>query len=939
MLAPFLFVVLASAALALFVLMVGAYLVLSRDLVDPTELERITFNQESLIYDRTGKVELARFGAVRRDVVTFDQIPDFLLDATTAIEDKSFWTNTGFDPAGIAAAALDTLRGRSRGGSTITQQLVRQRLLDEELVQDPDRRAERKLTEIIQSVRLTQAYPGEEGKRRVITAYLNQNFYGSNSYGVKAAARTYFGVEDLQDLTLAQAAILAALPQSPSEYDLTRGAVEECLEPGETAEGEPTCAKAQLVVPEDAPIVERRNQVLNLMEQGRTPLSGDRFSARDFDAAREEPVVLSPQTARRWLAPHFVWAVQGELATTLCGEEATTCPELEAGGLRVTSTLDMRLQEIADRWVKAAVILPKHRNPEAYAKRIGVSFQPWMENLADKELNNGALVALDYQTGEVLAYVGSADYDGKPRPAFQPKFDVLSQGWRQAGSAFKPVTYATGIDTGRVTAASMLMDVVTDFGGGYTPTDADELERGPVRARSALQFSLNIPAIKVLAVTGVEEVARRGEAMGLRFRSDAAGAGLSLTLGTQETRPIDLTTAYGTLANSGQYVPHTRILRVTDQGGQDVVPPYQPPTAEPVVSPQAAYLVTDILAGNTDPRVNPYWGRFMLSEGEARRPATLKTGTNNDAKDLNVYGYIAPPTEEGREAGEHALVVGAWNGNSDNSLVSTPDHPVFSIDVTTHVWQGFMQQATKGWTVNDFARPDRITERRVDPWTGLLAREGGPSVVELFVAGTEPTPVAFAPGEGGCAVNEGVLRVAGFEDHHPTWLEADREWLRRARRGPGVAGGPEDTRTSYFYNFEFRPYGASWGALVSRRADGGAGGGSPASPGASPTDPCATPSPSPECPSPGVSASLTPDPATTTCPSPSPTETPSPSPTETLAPLPTEVPTLPPVPTEAPTLPPPPEPTPTLPVETPTTEPSVDASAPAGAEAPSELPP
>ena len=153
----------------------------------------ITPIEESIIYDRTGKIELARFGDERREVVTYEEIPPILLDATTAIEDKTFWDNAGFDPLAIISAGLDSLRGNSRGASTITQQLVRARLLPDDLVQDPNRTVERKLKEIIQSIRVTQAFSGEDGKQKIITAYLNQNYYGNQSYGVKAAVESYFG--------------------------------------------------------------------------------------------------------------------------------------------------------------------------------------------------------------------------------------------------------------------------------------------------------------------------------------------------------------------------------------------------------------------------------------------------------------------------------------------------------------------------------------------------------------------------------------------------------------------------------------------------------------------------------------------------------------------------------------------------------------------------
>src|SRR4029079_8053140 len=167
----------------------------SAGLKPPSELTNYVLPQETIVYDRTGKIELARFGDAKREVVTFDEVPKVLLDATTAVEDKTFWENAGFDPVATASAAIDSLRGSSRGASTITQQLVRARLLDPALVQDPHRTAERKLKEIIQSIRVTQAFPGEKGKQQIITAYLNQNYYANQSYGVKAAAQTYFGVD------------------------------------------------------------------------------------------------------------------------------------------------------------------------------------------------------------------------------------------------------------------------------------------------------------------------------------------------------------------------------------------------------------------------------------------------------------------------------------------------------------------------------------------------------------------------------------------------------------------------------------------------------------------------------------------------------------------------------------------------------------------------
>jgi membrane peptidoglycan carboxypeptidase len=222
-----------------------------------------------------------------------------------------------------------------------------------------------------------------------------------------------------------------------------------------------------------------------------------------------------------------VWQVRRELAARLC-PEAETCPVLERGGLKVVSTLDLELQAIAEKWVKAATIVPHAKNPRSAARALGLTYEPWMRNLQNKTLRNGALVAMDYQTGDLVAYVGSADATAtRATKRFQPRFDVIADGWRQPGSTFKPIVYATGIDTRQITAASMFMDVVTDFGGGYTPTDADNLERGPVRVRDALRFSLNIPAVKATSVIGNDQVQSTAEAM-IQFRDAVEPAVVAL---------------------------------------------------------------------------------------------------------------------------------------------------------------------------------------------------------------------------------------------------------------------------------------------------------------------------------------------------------------------------------------------------------------------------
>jgi peptidoglycan glycosyltransferase len=890
----------AILAILLSIGVVGAFSRYTTNLKPPTDaLKDLSFSQQSVIYDRN-HVELARFGGEKREVVTFDEIPPIVIDAQVAVEDKTFWDNAGFDPLAILSAGIDSLRGNSRGASTITQQLVRQRLLDPALVSDPTRTFERKLKEIVQSIRLTEAYPGLDGKKQIIAAYLNQNYYGNQTYGVKAAAETYFG-HPLSETTPAEAATLAGLVKSPSNYDLVRNAEPSCDKPDPNSDK--CLGKTTYTVPSDSAIYVRRNQILDLLANGRTILSKDQYSPAELRAAEDQPLTVAPQSIPLWKAPHFVWAVLKELADKICGPGVPTCDQLAAGGLTVTTTLDYKIQLIAEKWVKAAALVPNHSNPAAYAKSLGLPYQQWMKNLRGKDINNGALVALDYQTGELIAYVGSADYNAtKSTKQFQAKFDVVGSGFRQPGSAFKPFNYLTAINDKKMTAGSMLMDTATDFGGNYTPSDADNLERGPVRVRTALQFSLNIPSVKTAQINSPDHIFARAQDFGMVFASDKTNAGLSIALGVQEVRPVDLVTAYGTLANGGLKVGHTTILSVHDQAGAPLagVPDYQTPKGDQVAMPQAAFIVTDILAGNTNPKINPFWGKFELTGPKnVRRPATLKTGTNNDAKDLNAYGFIAPPTAAGRQKGEYALAVGAWNGNSDNTVVSTPNNPIFSIDVTTYVWQGFLQEATKAWTVNDFARPDGLVQAKIDAFTGLKPQPGAKTVDEWFIAGTAPTDTIPV---GACG--QAVLDSPGVHEHDYTnWMTADLDWLNRAKFGPGRAGGVNRTRTAYFYNGLFQPYGRSWGALV-------AGHGCTAPSPSVTCYPVPTPDPSgvvpsfvvpsadpsanlifEPCPTPVPSASAPPSVEPSAEATPPPTETPTPKPTKTPAPTETPTPT------------------------------------------------
>lgn len=769
---------------------VAALGVLSDGLPDPATLTKLSFAQPTVVYDRTGKVQLGRFQQEQRRVVTFGEVPRLILDATTTAEDRTFWQNDGFDPAAIISAAAGNASGDGpeRGASTITQQLVRARLLPSDVVAPGADRYIRKAKELIQASRLTQAFPGEEGKQQIVTAYLNEIFYGHDAYGIAAAAQIYFGVSDLAKLTPAQAALLAGLPKSPSTLDPYRYA-----EPDKDG---------RLVVPKSAPPMVRRDWIL-------TNLAGSRWtslSAAELSAALAEPVVLAGEKPLEYRAPQFTWQIRRQLQA-IVGDG----PSVETGGYQVITTLDWTDQQQAERWLAAGAIapnLPAKASAQLLARlKIPKSDQTWIKALRGKDLHNGSLVAIDYRTGDVLAYAGSAGYyrDDLASRKFEPKYDAAGDGARQPGSAWKPIVYATAFDAKKLTPGSVLLDIATQFGGrgGWAPRDADQLERGPVLVRKALQYSLNIPAIRALQRVGSEAVADRSEAFGIRFtggRDAFLQAGLAGAIGTVEVRPLDLTSAYGALANGGVHVPTRMILEVKDASGKVI---YRAPDPKPtkVVSPQAAFLVTDILAGNTDPKQNPIWAKPLeLRNGPGRRhrPVAVKTGTANDARDLATYGYLPAPSDPAAPA----LAVGLWMGNSDHSMPRSKK-PATSLTAAAPLWHAFVRDVSARMPVAKFKRPKGVVTASIDAWSG--GRPAGwtrATTRELFITGTQPGAKRAVDPDGLLYTRAcGGWRVDPLAaELGPRSWDADvADWLRRARRGVGVLG-PLNTRTAYFWS-------------------------------------------------------------------------------------------------------------------------------------------
>lgn len=609
--------------------------------------------QTTRVYDRRGALLAELWEEGRRTWVGLDRISPHLIHATIATEDATFYSNVGVDPARIFGAALRNAQEGQvvSGASTITMQLARNLFLGPE--QRYSQTMDRKLLEAGLAQELTALFSKDE----LLEMYLNLLNYGHLAYGPEAASQVYFG-KPAAALTLAEAALLAGIPQGPAYLDPFRNF---------------PAAKA------------RQRVVLDLMARH------GYLSQEQADAVYAEPLALNPDPDRRiFLAPHFVFYVRDVLDARLGQGVAVRA------GLTVTTTLDLRFQDLAQETVArvVAALGPKH------------------------DLTNAALVALRPFSGEVLAMVGSADF-GDERISGQVN---VARSPRQPGSAIKPLLYALAFDENLISPASVLWDipVVYDLGNGlqYKPTNYDGKFHGPVTVRTALANSYNIPAVKLLDAVTVDRLLQRAAAFGIRSLDRGSDwYGLSLTLGGGEVTLLELTAAYAALASEGRQVAAEPILAVVDSRGRPVSLALRPP-AEPlqVVSPAAAFLVTDILADNK--ARTPMFG--ANSPLQLSRPAAAKTGTTDDWRDNWTLGYT------------RFLVTGVWAGNADGR----PMKKVSGVAGAGPIWHDFMEAVLadpallaviaapsdqSAWAF----QPPSAVEQRPDCPPGLACRKGG----------------------------------------------------------------------------------------------------------------------------------------------------------------------------------------------------------------------
>ena len=445
------------------------------------------------------------------------------------------------------------------------------------------------------------------------------------------------------------------------------------------------------------------------------------------------------------------------------------------------------------------------------------------------------MVAVDARTGDILGYVGSAGYYRDDSEKLNPKFDVAGQGFRQPGSAWKPMIYAAGFDNRTLTPGTLLFDVTTEFSRDWVPRNFSLRDYGPVLARQALHYSLNTTAIRALDMVGVDAVAQLAERMELNFPRGGNRrmftAGLAGAIGTVEVNLLEYTAAFGSFGADGIHARPRSILEIRDANGEVIYRAGEPVT-EQAMSEQAAWLVTDILKDNTDPEINPMFGPLMEvvngPNGE-RREAASKTGTTNDLRDLSAYGYLAPPPNPS----DPQLVVGVWMGNSDFSPPTGGDSPAFASNGPGRIWQAFLREYSRDMPLASFGQPpEGIVRAEIDPWSGgapgpytpvpelpipvepvdpLEPVEPVEPYAEWFIEGTQPGGEEEVDPAGVLYVRMCdtwfIDPTQLYPEQAPSWHEALVDWTDRARRGPGRRG-PHGTATAYL------PDRDSWGHPV-----------------------------------------------------------------------------------------------------------------------------
>jgi penicillin-binding protein 1A len=664
------FVIVVFAVFASAGVVFGVVQWLRKDIANPQTLNAIQPAVKTVVFDARGRV-LHEFFKENRSPVPLRQIPRHLVNATIATEDRNFYQHWGIDLWGIARAAVTDLMHMKikEGGSTITQLLARNVFLTHE------RTWTRKLKEAALAIEIERTYT----KDQILEMYFNQIYFGEGAYGVEAAAKTYFA-KPLRELSLSECALLAGIPANPGLYSPRR---------------RPAAAKA------------RRAKVLRNM------VATGAVTQVEFDNAMSAPLGVTPVRYNNDRAAYFVEMVRLHL------DEKYGSNAVYEGGLKVYTTLDMDMQQIAERSLEKQLsslesdlkikTTMANYTPPPVAVPQGAGEAPVVGPITP--YLQGALLAVDPRTGYIRALVGGRNWQ-------QSNFNRATQAMRQPGSAFKPFVYTAAMDNG-FHPTDVIVDEPVSFPGAdgelYQPQNYDHLYRGPVTLRYALQQSINIPAIKLLRKVSTSLVASYARRMGIR---SPVGQNLSLALGTSEVTLLELTTAYGVFANRGIRNDPLFVLKVEDKNG-NVLEKNSPRPVE-VLSEETASVMTSMLQSVVD-----HGTGFPARARGFTIPAAGKTGTMDNYMDAWFVGYVP------------SLVCGVWVGFDEKRPIGPG---MTGARAALPAWTDFMIGATRGRPVEDFPVPAGTISRQVCAETGMLATESCPNVTtEIFDEGSEPT--------------------------------------------------------------------------------------------------------------------------------------------------------------------------------------------------------
>lgn len=741
-------------------LMVAFY---SIGLPDVRDLDKLSVPQSTTIYDREGNVIYVKHGEENRQYVTYDQISPLLVDATIAIEDDKYWEHPGFDAQRIVTAVLSHILPlvAERGGSTITQQYIKKAFLSDEQT------IGRKIQELILAIQLEQTFD----KKKIIELYLNKIPYGNNAYGIEKAAQLYFN-KHAKDLNLAESATLAGIPQAPSYYNpygphkystltkdfngddtLFRSIQSEVdLKDEEFLRG---LIGANMKINENTSIYIQGRSDLVLKRMNKLGYIGDeQLKAAQAEIQKTDFIKPFQESFKH---EHFVFYILDQLETKY-GKDV-----IENGGLSIYTTLDPKLQDIAEKVVKEGALA----NEKKYNDK------------------NAALVAMDPKTGQILAMVGSRDYkdtsvDGNVNVAIN---------YRQPGSSFKPIVYAQAFYN-QFGPGSVVFDTETHL-GDKTPKNFDGKFWGPMTIRKALGQSRNIPAIKAYFLAGGEKpVIELAQRMGIQFQELQTDPNhtysYTLSIGSAGVRLLDMVSAYTVFANNGVRHDPTAILKVQNNKG-DVLEEWKQDVGTPVLDPQVAYLITSILSDQSV-RLSPNMtvpGQINAAKSGTSNGVVIKNGKKiYFPNDLLTMGYTT------------RLVAGVWTGNNRPERDGTISTAADGISTAAPIWKAFMTQALEGQPSEEFPRPEGIKEVQISKASGKLPGPLTPPdqiTSDIFASFSVPTEIDDSyiqvPIDTLCGklsnefTPEEMKKITTFVNQHdiapyPEWERGAQEWLK-----------------------------------------------------------------------------------------------------------------------------------------------------------------